>query len=331
MTLHQAMAALCPALACLVSTGASATDPVAAQDQPNPASSAAPSIETQTEVVEGMADRYNRMTVPVTIEGQGPFHFMIDTGAQATVVTRGLTEKLDLKPVGAATIIAMGSVKPVQMVRLDGLEFAQRVLDDIDAPMLEERHVGADGILGLDSLQDMRVLIDFRSDTIAVDTAEQLGGNKGYEIVVRARHRLGRLIITSADIDGVKTSIVLDTGAQGSFGNDKLKQRLRARKLDAVSSTDVHGATFFGQRHLVDSLRIQDIELTNVPITFADSPAFAALGLDSRPALILGMRDLRLFDRVAIDFASRRVLFDVPTGTGLRQQRYNRNFGSRLP
>lgn len=331
MTLRQALAALFPALLCLASTGASASDPVAAQDQPNPASSAAPSIETQTEVVEGMADRYNRMTVPVTIEGEGPFHFMIDTGAQATVVTRGLTEKLDLKPVGAATIIGMGSVKPVQMFRLDGLEFAQRVLDDIDAPMLEERHVGADGILGLDSLQDMRVLIDFRSDTIAVDTAEQLGGNKGYEIVVRARHRLGRLIITSADIDGVKTSIVLDTGAQGSFGNDKLKQRLRARKLDAVSSTDVHGATISGQRHLVDSLKIQDIQLTNLPITFADSPAFAALGLDSRPALILGMRDLRLFDRVAIDFASRRVLFDVPTGTGLRQQRYNRNFGSRLP
>ena len=31
-------------------------------------------------------------------------------------------------------------------------------------------------------------------------------------------------------------------------------------------------------------------------------------------ALILGMRELRLFRRVAIDFATRRVMFDLPTG-----------------
>ena len=34
------------------------------------------------------------------------------------------------------------------------------------------------------------------------------------------------------------------------------------------------------------------------------------------PALILGLGNLRPFDRVAIDFASRRVLFDVPPAAG---------------
>ncbi|GAA4647617.1 retropepsin-like aspartic protease [Pontixanthobacter gangjinensis] len=266
------------------------------------------------EVLTSETDYYERMTVPVTIEGQGPFRFMIDTGAQATVVTRGLTEQLNLAPAGSATVVGMGSRRLVQLVELNGLEFAQRVIDDISAPMLEARNVGADGILGLDSLQDLRVMIDFRDGTIAVNDSKALGGDNGYEIIVRARHRLGRLIITSAEIDGVRTAVVLDTGAQSSFGNRKLQRRLRTRNMTEVSSTDVNGVQIEGDRHLAKSLRIKQMQLTNMPITFADSPAFAALGLDKRPALILGMRDLRLFDRVAIDFATRTVLFDMPSG-----------------
>jgi len=286
----------------------------AAQSLTGPSATNPAPLQTEADLVESQVDRYERMTVPVTIEGEGPFYFMIDTGSQATAVTRGLTEKLELTPIGSATVVGMGSSRAAQLFQLDGLEFAQRVLYNIEAPMLEARNVGADGILGLDSLQDLRVLIDFRNDTIAVNDAELLGGNRGYEIVVRARHRLGRLIITSANIDGVKTAIVLDTGAQSSFGNSKLKRRLRARKLQEVSSTDVHGQTIIGNLHKVRSLKIQQLNIENISVTFADSPAFAALGLGNRPALILGMRDLRLFDRVAIDFASRKVLFDVPSG-----------------
>ena len=42
-------------------------------------------------------------------------------------------------------------------------------------------------------------------------------------------------------------------------------------------------------------------------------PAFDALDLDERPAMILGMRELRLFRRIAIDFGTRRILFDLPS------------------
>ena len=283
------------------------------------------------DIITSQNDFYNRLTVPVTIDGQGPFHFMIDTGAQATVVTRGLTERLLLKPVGAATIVGMGSTRAVQLVGLEGLEFAQRVIDPIRAPVLEARNIGADGILGLDSLQDLRVMIDFRAQTIAVNDADVLGGNRGYEIVVRARHRLGRLIITNATVDGIRTALVIDTGAQSSFGNAKLKRRLRTRKLDSVSSTDVNGVQIIGDRHHAKAVQIQGMQLSNVPITFAQSPAFEALGLGSRPALILGMRDLRLFNRVAIDFASREVLFDVPSDAALKDLSRNSILPSPLP
>ena len=39
-----------------------------------------------------------------------------------------------------------------------------------------------------------------------------------------------------------------------------------------------------------------------------------ALSLNDRPAILLGMDALKLFDRVLIDFGNRRVGFDLPKG-----------------
>src|SRR3546814_13688566 len=61
----------------------------------------------------------------------------------------------------------------------------------------------------------------------------------------------------------------------------------------------------------------------DLPVSFADSQAFRALGLVERPALLLGMASLSLFDRVAIDFPNKRVVFDLPAGV-------SRDMGRRL-
>ncbi|MDA9918648.1 hypothetical protein N9D37_02055, partial [Erythrobacter sp.] len=39
-------------------------------------------------------ERNRRITIPVTIEGAGPYDFMIDTGSQATAVTHGINNSL---------------------------------------------------------------------------------------------------------------------------------------------------------------------------------------------------------------------------------------------
>ena len=44
----------------------------------------------------------------------------------------------------------------------------------------------------------------------------------------------------------------------------------------------------------------------------AAAAAAAAHCLTRRPALLLGMRELKLFKRVAIDFAANRIYFDLP-------------------
>ena len=170
---------------------------------------------------------------------------------------------------------------------------------------------GADGVLGLDTLQDQHVLLDFEQNRIAL-TASDEAETSGYEIVVRARRKLGQLVIADARIDGIKVAVIIDTGAQGSIGNLALQNRMRSRDRGTTDLTDINGVTASGEIGIARRLDLGRARIESFPIVYHDAPPFRALGLDDRPAMVLGMGELRLFKRVAIDFNRRRILFDMP-------------------
>jgi predicted aspartyl protease len=310
----------------LASANSASPMPGAAQ-VPAPAPAPALINPAVAEVLALDEERNRRLTVPVHIDGSGPFDFMIDTGSQATAVTREINATLGLRPAGTATLVGMASRRAVELVEVARLDIGIHTITDFAAPVLERAHVGADGIVGLDSLQDFRVMIDFREQTIALeDMRGREPGRRGFEIVVRARQKLGQLLITDAIVEGVHATVIIDTGAQASLANNALRERIRTQRASEVTTTDVNGVDLIGQMSLMRTLTIEGLSLTNVPLTFADTPAFEALGLTDTPALSLGMQHLALFDRVAIDFANRRVMFDVPADIA-RAMRQNRARG----
>lgn len=133
------------------------------------------------DVVEARHDAFARMTVPVRIGDAGPFRFVIDTGAQNTVLSTALAERLSLRPEGRATLVSVAGVQSVPTVRIDEIGLGRRTFNGLVAPLLDQRDLGADGMIGVDSLQDQRVLIDFTTNLIAIDEARNLGGNRGFE------------------------------------------------------------------------------------------------------------------------------------------------------
>ena len=260
-------------------------------------------------------DKTDRMTVPVRIADKGPFRFLIDTGAQNTVLSTALAGQLSLRPSSTARLIGVAGTMQVDTVIVDQIDLGRRSFYSVLAPLLDRTDIGADGILGLDSLQGQRVQIDFRKGFIAVDDAKALGGNKGYEIVVTARRRSGQLIMTDAIIDGVKVAVVIDTGAEYSIGNRALQSALAKRGHNGTMELkSVTGQVITADLGLASDLRIDDMHFVNVTIAYADAPPFAALGLAAKPALFLGMRDMRSLDRIAIDFSTRKIYFDLPKG-----------------
>jgi len=287
-------------------------------------------VDPAAEVLALEQERYSRFTLPVTVEGTGPFAFMIDTGSQATAITHEIRTIANLAPAGTAVLVGMASRREVELASVARIEFGSNSFTNFSAPVLAREHVGADGIIGLDALQDFRVLIDFRNHTIAVEDASIKESRAGYEIVVRARSRLGQLLITDAVVEGVRATVIIDTGAQASLGNTALRDKIRARRAQEVITTDVNGVDIVGELAFVRSLTIEGLSLNNVPLTFADTPAFAALGLKDQPVLSLGMQHLALFDRVAIDFSRQRILFDVPADIA-RAMRQAKQSGTYRP
>jgi predicted aspartyl protease len=275
---------------------------------------------SQVDVVEIGIDRQARMTVPVQIGKHGPFEFMIDTGAQNTVLSTGLATRLALPITGRAKIIGIAGTEMADTVEIDQIDLGKRSYYGLLAPLLRASDMGADGIIGLDSLQGQRVQIDFRKGLMAVSDSKSLGGNRGYDIIVTARRKSGQLIMANARIDGVNVEVVIDTGSETSIGNMALQNRLARRGPQEQNELrSVTGQTITANIGYARTLQIGDVNFMNVMIAYADSPAFAALGLDRKPALLLGMRDLRQLDRIAIDFSTRRIYFDVPSKAFERQ------------
>jgi predicted aspartyl protease len=270
---------------------------------------------SDVDVIQTTTDANERMTVPVRLGNKGPFNFLIDTGSQNTVISTALANQLSLQPNARARLVGVAGEQTVSTVSIDQMDLGTRSYYSVRAPLLERSNIGADGILGLDSLQGQRVLIDFRKGVILVSDAKTLGGNQGFDIVVTARRRSGQLIMTDAKIDGVRVNVVIDTGAEYSIGNRALQDALRNRSPQGQAMLrSVTGQEILADLALARSLMIDDIQFSNVLVAYADSPPFKVLGLDKKPALFLGMRDMRSLQRIAIDFSTRRIYFDMPDG-----------------
>ena len=267
----------------------------------------------ETEIIEVATDRTERMTVPVLIGAAGPFRFLIDTGSESTVLSTAVARQLSLAPSGRARIVSLAGIKTVDTVEIAAFSLGRTSRYGLTAPLLERANIGADGIVGIDGLQDQRVTIDFVQNLMAIDERRNIGSSKGYDIVVRARRYAGQLIMTEAKINGVTTDVVIDTGAETSVGNRAL-QRILARRneLQPIVLHTVTGQTVIADLVMARRLTIGNVYLENPVLAFVDSPVFRVLNLERRPALLLGMREMRAFERVAIDFPTRKVMFDLP-------------------
>ncbi len=265
------------------------------------------------DVVKADIDRHDRMTVPVRIGKAGPFDFLVDTGAERTVLARDIAARLRLPTSGTGLLIGIAGTQSVDLVEIDEINLGRRSFYGLTAPLLDGSNIGADGIIGLDSLQDQRVLLDFDKKRMTIGDAMQLGGSRGFEIVVQARRRSGQLIMTNALIDGVRTDIVIDTGSDTSIGNRALQKALAKRhRGETTELQSVTGQTIVADIAMARTLKLGTMTMSNSMLVFADTPAFEKLEMVKRPAMFMGMNQLKLFHRVAIDFSTKRILFDLP-------------------
>jgi predicted aspartyl protease len=300
-----------PLLACMVA--AQATLAIGQQPLTGPETALPPTPGTEISVPAG-ADRLSRMTVGVLVNGQGPFRFVVDTGANRTVLSRALAARLAL-PAGAPTRVHdIAGISLAETALVRSLEVGTHRIDNIVAPVLSAADMGAEGILGIDGLVDQQVVMDFLENRMTITPVRKVPGESDM-IVVKARSRFGQLILADARIGRDRVYVIVDSGAEYSVGNSVLRARLlrgkRAGNPIPIELVGVSGRASAADLIVVPEMRIGGITLRGVPIAFADVHPFRQFGLQDKPAMLLGMDLLRSFARVALDFEQKKVRFRV--------------------
>jgi hypothetical protein len=255
-----------------------------------------------------------RLSVEVRVNGRGPYQFVVDSGADTSVVGLRIARDLQL-PLGTpVTLNNMTDRNIVDRVRVDTLSLGPSTIRNLQLPALREADLGGAGMIGIDALARQRLMLDFEKRLIRVEDASRPAKSLPGDIVVTARLQRGQLILTQVRAGRLALDAVIDTGSQITIGNKALRDKLvrsRLGNLRTVTATGVTGTTVNLELAQIGELRLGSVILRNVPMAFADVPPFEAFGLADRPALLLGTDLLETFRRVSLDFRARRVRFQL--------------------
>jgi hypothetical protein len=255
-----------------------------------------------------------RMTVEVKVNGRGPYKFLVDSGADTSVVGLRIARDLQL-PIGKPVILnSMTARHMVDRVLVDELTLGQSTIRSLELPALKEQDLGGHGMIGIDALVQQRLMMDFEQQVIKVEDARVPAIVLDGEIVVRARRQRGQLILTEVVAAKLPIEAVIDTGSEVTIGNLALRDKLIRGSRDKffeVATTGVTGVTVNLQVAQIAELKLGSVTLRDVPIAFADVPPFKVFGLNEEPALLLGTDLLETFRRVSLDFRARKVRFQL--------------------
>lgn len=288
-----------------------------------PPGSAPPALPVD-KVLETAFDQARRVEVPVTLDGRGPYYFVIDTGSNRTVVSEEVAKTLNLPPDGTVSVHGILSAELAPVVLVKRIRVSDVVSSNLQAPVEPASKLGADGLLGIDMLKGRSVAIRFRDQTfhIAGSGGISMGQQTTSRIhspsapfTVPARYRSGQLLIVDAFAAGKPITAFLDSGSQVTVANLALRQAalavdhtLESRLIHSVliSATGQRATAEFGP---LPDLRIGGRDVEAPLVAYADLHVFDLWDLRDTPALLMGVDTLRRFDEVAFDFGEKLITF----------------------
>lgn len=282
----------------------------------------APALE-EISATEGVAvggatntDRMGRVVAPVMVNGQGPYRFIVDTGANRSVVSAGLAQRLGLPTVGQGMVHSVHGVTAAELVAVESLRYSNLEVPGNQMPMLQGAMLaGEQGLLGVDGMQGRRLLLDFDQNCIEIIPAARarpLGRNWTR---LRGELRFGNLVVVEGRIDGLRVNVLIDTGSNVSLANGALHRLLAQRSRYARNTVGFSQAYTAGQPVVLDTaivvpeLDIGELNMTDMLLFVGDFHVFSLWGLDDEPTVLVGMDVLSLARAMAIDYQRASVYF----------------------
>ncbi|EQD54247.1 peptidase A2A, partial [mine drainage metagenome] len=221
-------------------------------------------------------DRIGQVVVSVMIDGKGPFRFLVDTGADGSMISARLARKLGLVSPRNSGERVEGTTGTERMpwVRIARMRIGSIVKTDLRMPIAQSPVMtGLDGILGMAGFGPVRVAVDFQHDTVAIGPSRR-GPMWGY-LDIRAKRTAGGLLEIPARVGGVRCEAVIDTGAEETLGNFALRNALLRNAAKKAALADVYGVTkqisTGGLAHS-PTLLLGPAAIRNLTIVYSDIP-----------------------------------------------------------
>ena len=271
---------------------------------PGPARAAASEVPHSTVVLE----MDGGITLPVRVNGAGPFRFRLDTGASRSVVADRLADRLGLVAVGQTLIVTHGGRARRPLARLDELAIDGGAAAPVPAAVILRAEDldpagGIDGLIGQDLLGSLVFTIDYARRRIWWHGRTVPDTPRGTRLPLEVID--GRTFVTLPQRSGpvAELRLIPDTGADHLVLLDHPDRPLPfVTPLDTVRVRGVAGSRP-ARRVLVQNLDVGRIRLPNQVGLLVDGTAAGSFMGD-------GLLPLRLFTRVTFNGPEGYAVFD---------------------
>jgi Aspartyl protease len=255
----------------------------------------------------------HQIVLSVSINHTGPYNFLLDSGAQVTMIDPSLAAALHLDNQGTAVVAGAASRQSASFAQLDLVEAGshavahQKVLV-YDLRNLHSADLYIQGILGEDFLEHFDMLIDNAHRLLCLDNSAAMRAEvKGPHIPLVTTAELddgvalpGLLIIAASLSDGMRPArLVLDSGAQAPI----LYNTSQYMALQLSHNVFLRGSGVDGEQRIFSALPPQDMKIGSLQLSRVPFFSLAGVQKDARVKGFDGVLPTGLFRRVFIDYA----------------------------
>jgi hypothetical protein len=258
----------------------------------------------------------NHIYVNVKLDGQGPFHFLCDTGG-ANVVTPEIAARLGLKSEGALQGRGVGEKsEDVAITKIGRLEIGEATLNDQLfavfplGSLSRVEGVACDGLVGYEVFKRFVVKVDYEGKelTLTLPSAFTYTGT-GVVVPFKFNEHIPQV---EGEIDGIPGKMDIDTGSRASL--DLLAPFVAKHGLKAHYAPKFEATTGYGfggaARSLVTRagvLKLGGIEVKNVVTELSTQKKGAFT--DPYVAGNVGAGVLKRFN-ITFDYGKQRLIFE---------------------
>ena len=253
--------------------------------------------EAGREVLPFRLRHSGEIVVPVTVAGQGPFRFLLDTGSSRTAISTRLAARFGLKPVAHTTVVTASGRTTQPLVPVVHIVMGAHRPATVLATLLPEGGIAVDdevdGLIGQDVLAPLIYTIDYdRRQLIWHRSDPAVPGDR-----LPLRFRAGRALVALS-----RLQLIPDSGAAGFVLFARADRPVPSVTLMDTTVLRTVSGVRAARRVVMEDLRVGEVVLRRQPAVLVGGSPDADLGD--------GLLPLHLFGRVTFHGPGRYLVVE---------------------